>query len=226
VQADLADVSGADSLYVASQSTINEHQYYDMQARNPIFGFYSNILHNNSLRRSNQRLLVSGAFTFVALEDFFPLNIPLNDFVLFDAQASPNQQLAVVSNQITQDFNGQPITINYTLTTTGLADVTDFNPNGVVYQTAKPVQFRLNMSVSTMAEPLPGFPAVTFPILNAQDVVVSTQYFVNNIGVVHTQTALSYQLNPLIAQAFPEFSIPLSGSSTQIEHLMTYLISN
>lgn len=226
VQGDLAEENGTDSLYVASQSTINGHQYHDMQARNPIFGFYSNMINNNSLRMSNNRLLASGAFSFQELEEIFPLNITLNDFVLLDANANANQQLASVSDQITQDFNGQPITIAYSLTTTALADISDFNPNGVTYEIAKPVQLRLNLSVSTMVEPLPGLPAATFPILSAQDVVVSTQYYVNNIGVVHTQTALSYQLNPLIGQALPELPIPLSGSSTQIEHLITFMVSN
>jgi len=226
VQADVTEENGTDSLYVASQSTINGHQYHDMQARNPIFGFYSNMINNNSLRMSNNRLLASGAFSFQELDEIFPLNIVLNDFVLLDANANANQQLAAVSNQITQDFNGQPITIAYTLSTTAMADVSNFNPNGETYETAKPVQLRLNLSVSTMVEPFPGLPAVAFPILNAQDVVVSTQYYVNNIGVVHTQTALSYQLNPLIGEFFSEFPIPLSGSSTQIEHLITFMVSN
>jgi len=62
---------------------------------------------------------------------------------------------------------------------------------------------------------------ITVPItlMNAQDVVTSTQYYSKNIGMVYANTLINYQLNSIPGVTLP---IPSSQTATQEEFLSTY----
>ena len=51
-------------------------------------GFYSNALNNNSVRKEGDKILLTGT-TGLELAEFLPINIEVNDFVLFKENAVP-----------------------------------------------------------------------------------------------------------------------------------------
>lgn len=210
-----------DSLYVANDTIINSNTYKKMKTREvQPAGFYSASLRNNGLRKSNNKLLLSGNLA-ISGDLQLPINVDLNlsDFVIFDANASLNQQLDTKNGVIQENFNGIPLTINYNLKAiAGESYPTFTSPNGEQYPNVKSVVFRLNVSISAT---LPGIP-LPIPVLSSQDVIVSTQYIAEGIGMVHANTIYSYSINSTISE---EIGIPESSSQVQQEFLISYQIN-
>ncbi|HEX8269658.1 MAG TPA: hypothetical protein VF581_07170 [Flavobacterium sp.] len=213
-----ATVSGRDSLYVANDTVINGTPHKRMETGDVPFGFYSGALKNNGIRNANGSLMVSGAFG-LDLGETFPVDIALNNFVILSDDASANQELSSVSGEIEQTFEGYPLILDYTLSSTATQTLPSFtSPNGDVYTDVKVVRQTLNMKISYTTDDF-GFP-ITIPILQSQDVLVSNTYFAKNIGMVYAQTTYSYDLEDL-SQAGIELPIPSSGMEVQEEFLDT-----
>ena len=210
-----------DSLYVANDTVINSVSYKKMKTSAIPFGFYSNSLRNNGLRKESDAIYMSGA-AGLNLGNTLPIDLSLSDFIIFKESATVNQQLSSISGTITQDFQGYPLTIDYNLKTTALENLPTFtSEDNNVYADVKKVKITLNIKVTTSVS-VSGF-NVPVVLLNPQDVVVSTQYYAKNIGAVYTNTVISYEL-----QDFSQFGItlPIPQSDTQIqnEYLSTYQV--
>ena len=80
----------------------------------------------------------------------------------------------------------------------------------------KTTKIKLNVEITTT---ISGFPITA---LASQDVLVSTQYLADGIGVVYTNTVTSYNLNSLVAT---QLGVPSTNSQTQEEFLDTYLVN-
>ena len=214
--------SNRDSLYVANDTVINTKTYKKMKTFAIPFGFYSNSLRNNGLRKENDAIYMTGN-AGLNLGDVLPIDLSVTDLIIFKESATLNQELGSVSGVINQDFQGYPLVINYTLKTTALETLPTYTAeDSTVYTDVKKVKITLTLSVSTTIS-IPGIPIpLTVPLLNTQDVVVSNQYYAKNIGMVYANTIISYEL-----QDFSQFGItlpiPQSGSQTQTESLDTYL---
>lgn len=89
------------------------------------------------------------------------------------------------------------------------------SPDQTVYEDVKTVKTTLTLTIS--AEAIPGF---FVPVLSTQDVVNSTMYFAPNIGVIYTNSIVSYELGAIAA----DFGIPQSFSQTSEEILDTYVV--
>lgn len=213
-----------DSLFIDSETTINSNSYKVFKTRDDIAtGFYSSALRNNSVRESDGKLLLTGDLAISGSETLpFDLNLTLNDFVIFNKNATNNQVLntSPINGTINETINGYPLTINYSLQSYGGETLSTFATNGITYSNVKSTKLKLNISITTVITVL-GTPQ-TITALTAQDVLVSTQYLADGIGVVYTNTVTSYNLNSFIAD---ELGIPASDSQTQEEFLDTYVIN-
>jgi len=206
---------GRDSLYVANDTVINAKTYKKFKTAILPIGFYSNSLNNNGLRKEGNKLLLSGGAGF-AFADALPVALTLDDFIVFQEDATANQQLSSVSGTINQDFQGFPLKIDYILKSTAVATLPTFiSPDQTVYEDVKTVRTTLTLTIST--EFLPG---IFIPVLATQDVVNSLIYFAPNIGVVYTNSNVSYELGEIAAQ----LQIPASFSENSEEILDTYLV--
>lgn len=212
-----------DSLYISNDTVINSKTYKKFKTRNnTATGFYSSSLRNNGVRFSDGKLLMSGDLSLAGGADLgLDFDLTLDDFIIFNRNASSGQLLSTKSGTIVQDFDGTPVTINYSLKSFGGETLASFtSPNGDAYQNVKSVLIKLNVTVTTVQEVF-GFPVV-ITVLAPQDVIVSTQYIASGIGVVHANTDTSYTLNSTIAD---QFGIPASGSQNQKEFLDDYLVN-
>ncbi len=213
-----------DSLYVANDTVINTKTYKKMKTLAIPFGFYSNSLRNNGLRKENDAIYMTGN-AGLNLGAVLPIDLSVSDLMIFKESATLNQQLGSVSGVINQDFQGYPLVINYTLKTTALETLPSYtSENNTVYTDIKKVNITLNLKVSTTVT-VPGLPLpVSLVLLDPQDVVVSIQYYAKNIGMVYTNTLINYHLVDLSTLGVT-LPIPQSGSQTQNENLDTYLVN-
>lgn len=216
-----ANLSERDSLYVANDTVINTKTYKKIKTLDLPFGFFSNSLNNNGLRKEGSSILLTGS-AGLNLGDTFPIDLSLNDFVIFKEDASNNDQLSSISGVIDQDFQGYPLKLTYTMKSTAMETLPTFtSPNGAIYTDVKKVKTILNLKITT-TQTISGIP-FTVPILNPQDVVISFQYYSKNIGMIYANTTTSYQLDTSLAQ-FITLPIPQSGSQIQDEFLDSYQV--
>lgn len=209
---------GRDSLYVNGETTINGAVYKKMNTKSTPTGFYTSILNNNSVRKSTDQLLLSGN-SGLGLIDFLPISIELSDFVIFKENAANNQELSLVSGTIEQDVQNIPLKIEYKLRSFFKETLSSFTvPGKESYSNVKVIQVKANLTVSTVyLLPIINTP-ITVTLLPAQDVVISTNYYAEGVGMIYSKTNIDYQLND-VPQGGINLPIPQQGSSTIEEFL-------
>jgi len=207
-----------DSLYIANDTLIAGTPHKKCKAKDFPIGFYSNSLNKNGVRKSGDQVLASGTFDLEAFTGL-PIAINLTDFIIFKENVSAGQTLSNVTGTLQQTVQDLPLTIQYKVTSIAGATLPNYTaPNGDAYTNVKGVNTIINLQVSTVYFGIP------FVILPSQDVLVSTQYFAKNIGMVHTNTNLQYELSSGIPAGIP-LPIPSSGNQTQQEFLDDYHIN-
>jgi len=216
-------VTQTDSLYISNDTTINTKVYKKFKTKNLPFGFFSNSLNKNGVRIDGRKLLLTGSLAF----DFgvgLPINLSVNDYTIFQEDASNNQQLGSVTGSINQTVQTYPLVIDYTLKSTAIETLATFTSNGRVYTDVKKVKTVLNAKITSTIT-TPGIPIpVVLSILDAQDVVTSYQYYSKTIGMVYTNTTINYRLNSLPNGI--SLPLPTSGNRTQEEFLETYNVNH
>ncbi len=210
-----------DSLYISNDTIISANTYKKFKTKNnSATGFYSSALRNNAVRLANGKLLLSGDLSFGGAQTLpIAIDLTLNDFVIFNKDATNDQALNTTpkSGSINQTVNGYPLTINYSLQSYGGETLTTFtSPNQTIYTNVKSTKIKLRVSATTLLS------GIQIPVLNDQEVLVSTQYLADGIGVVYTKTDTSYTLNSTVASTF---GIPATDTQTQNEFLDTYVVN-
>lgn len=219
-------ITSNDSLYVVSE-TANTFML-DVNEGMPANGTMNGFLSSGSLTRTNTALILNGTLELPEeIASLFNFDITLNDFILFDASAGTNTELSANTNTISQDFNGLPIAITYVLSTKALGNSENITLNDTLYNKVTASQLTLNISVSTIVS-FGGFP-ITVAILDPQDILVSTNYFADTIGLVQATSQSNYQISDTAIAALEAagqtLAIPTSGSSTNIQNLNTFFVA-
>ena len=194
---------GRDSLYVANDTMINATSYHKFKTKEIAFGFYSGSLAGNGVRKSGDKLLVTGS-TGVDLIQGFPIDLEVTDFVIFKESASENEQLSSTSGTFTYNFEAIPLTFNYTMKSVFQESLPSYTvPNYGTYQDVKVVKIIVNLQVGAVVGVFP------INVMDPQDVVVSTQYYAKNIGMIYSTSVISYELTT------SEVSLPFPSSGNQ-----------
>lgn len=209
--------AGRDSLFVSGETTLNGKTYQQLQTKSIPTGFYTNILNNNNVRINGDKLLLSGT-TGLAAGDFLPIEINVSDFVFFKENGNTNEQLDLKTGIIEQDLQGFPLKIDYKLKSVFKESLTNFTvPGKDTYTNVKVMTLTANLKVTTVYV-IAGFPA-TVNILDSQDVIVSTQYYAEGVGMIYSKTNINFEVSDLLAQAGIELPLPEQSSSTIEEFL-------
>lgn len=212
------NTSGQDHLYIAGTETINGKVYDKFTTQETPLGFFSNSLYNNKMRQDGDKLMVTGETQF-AFAEGVPLNISVTDFVIFKENAASGEVLGTTSGTITQEIQGYTMQINYVLTTKAAGDVATHTAGTHTYNNVKKVETILNLSIVSPTV-IAGVP-FNATIMPAQNVVVSTQYYAKEIGVVHVETDINYNLADF-TQFNVTLPVPQSFSDHQEEILDNY----
>ena len=210
--------AGRDSLYVNGETTINDKVYQKLKTKATPLGFYSTVLNNNNVRIDSDQVLLSGT-SGLGLSDILPISLELSDFVIFKQNATNNAELSAISGTIEQNLGGFPLVIEYKLTSVFKETLSTFTvPGRLTYQNVKVIKINTNLKVSTIyLLPVLNTP-ISIPILAPQNVVVSTHYYAEGVGMIYAKTDINYQLSEL-PQGAGELPIPQQGSSSSEEFL-------
>ena len=218
-------IASRDSLFVERDNTIDGNVYKKMKTKAIPTGFFSTVLNGNSVRKSGDKILLSGNANIGFIPNL-PISVMLSDFAMFKEVTNVNEEIDSKSGVIEQTISGFPIKIEYTLRSVGLAPLSGFTTSaGKTYANVKPIKYIITAKISSLTDnsginfPIP----FLIPILNSQDVVTSTQYFAKNKGMVYAKTVISYQLQPLPTSV--NLNFPTSANQTQEEFLDTFLIN-
>ncbi|KGO85117.1 hypothetical protein Q765_17860 [Flavobacterium rivuli WB 3.3-2 = DSM 21788] len=204
--------SGSDSLYVANDTVIGANTYKKFKTKDTPFGFYSSALSNNGVKKDGDKIVVTGSTT-LSISEAVPFTIGVSDLVIFKESATNDEVLSNVTGSVTQNYNGFPVIVNYTLTTTSKQDVASLVVNNQTYTNLKTVETTIYVALSTTLS------GVTFPVVANQKIVTSLQYYAQNTGVVKTVTDFQYQVPQEIAT---QFGIPASSQQHQEELLLRH----
>ena len=214
---DNAGTVSRDSLYITHDTLINGITYKKMKTLATPTGFFSTTLKDNGVKIDGSKLEMTGNFSLnFGLTS--PITLALTDFVFFKENAAVNDILSTTSGTINQTVQTYPLTIDYTLKTVCDGSMATFaSSDGTTYTDVKKTKVIMNMKITT-TQVVSGI-TIPITIMNAQDVVTSTQYYAKNIGMVYTNTVINYQLNSIPGVTLP---IPSSGTQTQEEFLANY----
>ncbi|WP_420573337.1 hypothetical protein [Kordia sp.] len=216
--------TATDSLYVAS---INGDSFMlDVNTNNIANGTMSNLLANGTLTEQGSGALTLNSSIELPI-DFIGDGINFEGAVLYNTSVPDNTVLFSLSDMFTQDVQGFPITITYTLSTEKVERLPSFTVNNETFNDVEVVDFTLELSVSTSVDIL-GNPT-TFSILDPQDVMTIRSHYGPNIGLLKADSQISFSLNPttiaLLETLNVDLNIPTSSTATNVEELTSYMIN-
>jgi hypothetical protein len=174
------------------------------------------------MRTTESKLLLNGEFGTPPIEGFPDINIPLIDLIIYDKEAGNGTVLSEVTGEIEEIISEIPISIEYTISTIQgeiLEEGTgDFTDNKVLISSIK-----VNLSISANIEILGTI--IQIPILQAQDVIKTTNYFASSVGLIFSESLIEYELEDLSSLGI-DLPIPAEASSIAIQNIDTYQIEN
>lgn len=204
-----------DSLYVKADTIIGGITYKKMKTKFPPNGFYSTTLRNNGIRISGSSLKLSGTIQISAGLPS-PIAFSVSDFTFFKENAVQNDLLGSTSGTFQQTIQGYPLTFTYTLSSYFDGILSSFTTTtNKSYVDLKKSKVVLNLKITYT---IPGL-GLTTTLLQPQDVIVSTQYYAKNKGMVYANTDINYSLSSVPGVTLP---IPSAGSQNQKEFLDTF----
>ncbi|RZK11221.1 MAG: hypothetical protein EOO46_07500 [Flavobacterium sp.] len=211
------EFSGRDSLYVANDTTISNQSYKKFKTKELANGFFSGSLSGNGVRKSGDKILVSGS-TNVAFLEGFPLDLAVTDFVIFKENASDNEELGTFSGSFNYQYGEIPFTFSYTMKSVFQQSLASYTvPNHETYQDVKVVKVIVNLTIGGVAS-FQGL-NIPFTLMEPQNVVVATQYYAKNVGMVYSDTQINYELVD-VSQLEDELPFPSTGSQNIKEYLV------
>jgi len=200
-----------DSLYISGTQTSNSNIYYTYDTQNEVpFGFYSGVLTSGQTRVSGTKLFLTGNLNIGSMfgEEFSDLNIEFTDFLFFDASASQGSNLDNDSGEFEIPYQENvTLKIEYNLYSKSGENLNAYTlPNGTTYNNIKVTRVAVSAKISIETS-VAGFP-ISYPLVSSQDVLISTQYYAKNIGMIYANTDMQYQLNEIPGG----FDIPMPES--------------
>ena len=192
----------------------------------PANGTMSGILTSGELTRTETTLATHGTVGIPI--DGFDFEIALDNAVLYDTQANNGTQLALKTGTFTQDLQGYPITLNYTLTSTQLENLDALTVNNTIYDSVTSANISLDLNATTQISVF-GITQV-ISIIDTQEVLSINSFYAKNIGLIKADSDSGYSLNPttitLLQQAGVDLStLPTTLSLTNIQTLTSYTIT-
>jgi len=213
-----------DSLYISETTQQNGYTYHSYATQNNMpVGFYSRIITSGKSRNSGAKVMITGGLN--AGEIFGgglgELDINFEDFVFFDASANPGKTLDSKSDSFSFPYNDIDFKIDYILSTTSGQSFPTYTVNDVVYENIKTsivsVKAKITATVLLFGIEIP------YVIMNQQDIILSTQYYAKNVGVIFAETNIQYHLNELPSTDI-EIPVPQDFETSATETLDLYVV--
>lgn len=198
-----------DHLKVGNDVTISGNTYKLMEAQGASIGFYTGLMNQKNIRKVSDELQFTGNVTLEIGNNIPTQNIPVENFIFFKESATNGTQISFKDGTLapiptTIPLNGTNISGNinvaYKIKYVAGETLSTFTPPvpnsgtpATTYANVKSVKFVLNVKL-TFSYLLGGTTNLNIQLLNPteQDVVISTNYYAKDKGVVYTQTNTNY----------------------------------
>ncbi|RRO17940.1 hypothetical protein [Flavobacteriaceae bacterium 14752] len=179
------DVVTNETLSIFETTEFNGSVVYELETDNPAgSGPATLALSQGTLVKDGSVLFYTGEFG-LGLNNFPEVNFEIENAAIYNTAASTNAELFSQDGTIEQEFQGIPLSINYTLSTVMGNNFDTFESNGVTYDNVISSQLIVNLEIiANITDPLP----ISIPILQSQDGVIVTNYFADGIGLVESET--------------------------------------
>jgi hypothetical protein len=198
----------------------------------PTNGLMNGILNSGALSRSASALGLNGFIDLPAeLAILSSSSLNLTNFVLYDLNASTNQQLSVIDDVIvdTIDLNGSmiPISAVYRITSTKRNDLNSLTVDSDVFNNVISSEITVNLTVTATIDIAGSSTTVT--VINNQDVLTITNFFSEDIGLIQSEATQSYTLDPafvnLLAVVNVTLDFPTSLTVDNVQELDAFTVN-
>lgn len=211
-----------DSLYISETVQTNSNTYFNFDASATSTGLTTQLYAQNLHRKENDNHLIYGTINIGDLVgNLVDLEIELNDEILLSETATTGTVLATQTNSITQVVNNIPLTIDYTFNNTLTNRLENLTINTTNYTDILQTELTLNLKIVALVDVL-GI-QVPFTVLQPQDVLVMENSYANEIGLIQSESTISYQLESIPGITFP---FPSSNSETIVQNIRSFNINN
>ncbi len=186
----------------------------NLDATQPSNGLMVSVLADNLVRKSNGQLIINGSLG-TPVEGFPEISIPLNDVILFDANAT-NPELSILSDTLNEDImldTGEtlPLIINYTSTTFQDAILASYTVGSQTFNDV--IESRIVLNLEILAEINIAGTIIELPLLAPQNALVIKNYYAANTGLILSEVTVDYQLSDL---GMAGIELPIPSQSTQV----------
>lgn len=169
---------------------------------------FTSILSNGVLSKNENQLLLTGDFDIDLDQQELPdFDIDFEGLVVYDADALNGSVLFTDDRNIDlPEFNNISLSLDLSIQSISLGSQESIDVNGVTYEDVIGSEFIVSLGVSatTTIPPLP-FP-ITIEVIQFQEVVKSTNYFADQVGLVQSETNLSIAFSDELNQ-IPDFNL-------------------
>ena len=223
---DEASQTSAETLSVESESNTENGSTYNLESTSTQAGVsFTSILSNGDVFKNDGKLLLSGNVDLDIDQVEIPnFDINFEDLVVYDTQAVEGSIL-FTDDQVLNlpEFNDISLTLSLSIESKSLGEFQNFDANGELYENVIGSEFIVSIGVdaTTTVAPFP-FP-ITIAVIEFQEVVNSTNYFANEVGLIQSETNLNISFSEELSQV-PNFN--LEDISSQIQQaLIDYQVS-
>jgi len=180
-------------------------------------GTMSGILTTGDLSLTETTLVSNGTIGLPI--DGFDFNIVLENPLLYNTEAPNGEILYTQSGTFTQDFQGYPITINYSLFSTQLENLENMEVLGANFDTVTSANISLELSVSTEVSVF-GL-TQTISLLDTQNVLSVDAFYAKDIGLITANANIGYSLNENTVTILQQLGVDLNMLPTNTSILNT-----
>lgn len=213
-----------DSLYVAGTEVLNSFTYTNLDAVKPANAYMTMLLSQNLVRTVEKQLILNGELNTSPIDGLPIIGIPLSDVVLFNAETAPNTLLSSIENEIKQEVNGIPLVVEYDIRSIQGGFLTNYAVDAQIFEDVISSQIVVTLKVTAEIEIFPGI-IVQIPILAEQDVMIVTNYYAANIGLIFSEVLIEYELEDLSGTGI-ELPFPSQVSSATFQSIDTFEIGS
>lgn len=185
-------------------------------------GIMSGILTSGELSLTETTLTSNGSIQLPIEE--FDFEIEIDNALLYNTSAENETELSSQSGTFTQDIEGYPVTINYTLSSQQLQNLESYVVNTINYPTVTSAKIALNLTASITITQF-GI-SQSLPIVDSQEVLSIVSHYAKDIGLIQAEANISFSLNATILALLQQSGMDLSTLPTSLSATNTQILTD
>lgn len=170
-------------------------------------GFFSAVLNGNGAKVESNTTKVSGKLSLNLFGTV--LEFPISNFIIVKKTEYEGAVLSSNSGSFNQTVSNVALKFEYTVKSIHGGSLNEYTSDGNSYTDIRKTKIVINLKVTTVT--------ANFELIKPQDVLESTLYFSNTVGMIEGTTNIKYNLESIPGITL---EIPSTGSQNQKEFLV------